>query len=122
VARGLIAKIFLVAVSRPILARNKGQGYPMQLRTIVVGMVVAGTLAQAPAAWAQTAPRAQLSAHILPIAAGALVGAAASFFVLPLIVPATAVAATAGASATASPVLAVVGAGIGGFLGYELAH
>jgi hypothetical protein len=89
---------------------------------IVTAAVAAALMAHAPAAVAQTAPRAQLSDRILPVAAGALVGAAASFFILPLVVPATAAAAAAGASTTASPLIAMIGAGVGGFIGYEFVH
>lgn len=93
----------------------------MTIRTVALGLTAAALLTGMPHAYAQTAPRAQLNDHILPIAAGALVGAAASFFVLPLLIPATAAAAaTAGASTTASPILAVIGAGVGGLIGYEL--
>jgi len=74
----------------------------------------------APQASAQPAPAAQVPERVLPVAAGALVGAATAFFLLPLLVPATAVGAAAGVSATAGPVFAAVGAGIGGVIGYAL--
>jgi hypothetical protein len=97
----------------------------MTTRAIMVSLIVAISLMGAPKfAEAQTpAPApAQVSGRILPIAAGALVGAAAGFFLLPWIVPATAVAATAGASTTASPTLGLIGAGIGSFIGFETAR
>jgi len=97
----------------------------MTIRAVVAGIVAAAVLLGmtgfVPDAHAQQAARAQLNDHMLPVAAGALVGAAAGFFLLPWVIPATAVAAAAGASTTASPMLAAVGAGIGGVLGYELA-
>jgi hypothetical protein len=92
----------------------------MTFRATAASVIVATVLAKAPTAYAQ-AP-AQLNDHVLPIAASALVGAAASFFLLPLIVPATTAAATAGASATAGPMIAMIGAGIGGLIGYEVSH
>ena len=94
----------------------------MTIRAAMAGIAVVTMLAQSPACFAQTTGHAQLSDRLLPVAAGALVGAAASFFILPLIVPGTAVAATAGASPTAGPLVAAIGAGIGGFLGYGFAH
>jgi hypothetical protein len=98
-----------------------GRGRLMMQRAVATGLIVATLVMVAPDARAQ-AP-AQLNDHVLPVAAGALVGAAATFFLLPLIVPATAAAAaTAGASTTASPLLAVIGAGVGGVIGYEMVH
>ena len=92
----------------------------MNIRAVglIVATLLVGTSAFMPAS-AQTPPPTQLNDHVLPVAAGALVGAAASFFLLPWIIPATAVAAAAGASTTASPILAVIGAGVGGVVGYE---
>lgn len=93
----------------------------MWKRAVAASLIVATSLMGAPSARAQ-AP-GQLNDHVLPVAAGALVGAAATFFLLPLIIPATAAAAaTAGASTTASPLLAVIGAGVGGIIGYEMVH
>jgi hypothetical protein len=90
------------------------------MATMIAAALVATTPVLAPSAVAQERPHgAQLQARILPVAAGALVGAAAGFFLLPLLVPATAAAATAGVSATATPVFAVIGAGLGGVVGYE---
>ena len=98
----------------------------MKARTTVaslaIAMLLVGAPAFAPVAAAQAPAPAQVSNRILPIAAGALVGAAAGFFLLPWIVPATAVAATAGASTTASPTLGLIGAGIGSFIGFEAAR
>ncbi len=84
------------------------------------GLMFATSVAMAPPVFAQATAPAELNEHVLPVAAGALVGAAASFFLLPLLVPTMAVAATTGVSVTSGPVVAVVGAGIGGILGYEL--
>ena len=93
----------------------------MTTRAASASLIAAILLMAAPRAHAQ-AP-AQMNDHVLPVAAGALVGAAATFFLLPLIVPATAAAAaTAGASTTASPLLALIGAGVGGAIGYEMVH
>ena len=90
--------------------------------SLIVAILLIGAPTFAPVAAAQTPPPSQVSSRILPIAAGALVGAAAGFFLLPWIVPATAVAATAGASTTASPTLGLIGAGIGSFIGFETAR
>jgi hypothetical protein len=94
----------------------------MNIRTVTLGLVTALLLMGPQGARAQAPAQAQSISHVLPVAAGALVGAAATFFVLPLIVPATAAAAAAGASSTASPVVALIGASVGGFLGYELVN
>ena len=82
------------------------------LLLIVTPMLTTTASAQA------TAP-GQLGERVLPVAAGALVGAFATFFILPLVVPAAAAAGAAGASVTSSPLIAVVGAGVGGLIGYE---
>jgi hypothetical protein len=98
----------------------------MKLRATAVSLLAATMLFATPAvisgAAAQTPAPAQVNSRILPIAAGALVGAAAGFFLLPWIIPATAVAATAGASTTASPTFGLIGAGIGSFIGFETAR
>jgi hypothetical protein len=90
--------------------------------SLLVATVLFATPAFIPRAAAQTPAPAQVNSHILPIAAGALIGAAAGFFLLPWVIPATAVAATAGASTTASPTLGLIGAGIGSFIGFEAAR
>lgn len=72
--------------------------------------------------------RAQVSApdpepvlsHVLPIAAGALVGTAVTFFILPLIVPAVASGAPAVGPAVATPFVGAVGAALGGVVGYTM--
>jgi len=87
--------------------------------SLIVAIGLTGTPAFTSGAAAQQAGAAQLNDHILPVAAGALIGAAAGFFLLPWLIPATAVAASAGASTTASPVLAAIGAGVGSIAGYE---
>ena len=84
---------------------------------LAISLIAASMLA--PQASAQATAPGQVSERMLPMAAGALAGAAAAFFLLPVLVPATAVAATAGASATSGPLFAVVGAGVGGLIGYE---
>jgi hypothetical protein len=97
----------------------------MKLRATAASLLAATMLFATPAvisgAAAQTPAPAQVNSRILPIAAGALVGAA-GFFLLPWIIPATAVAATAGASTTASPTFGLIGAGIGSFIGFETAR
>jgi len=87
--------------------------------SLIIATLLLGAPPLTPTAAAQTAP-AQLNDHVLPVAAGALIGAAVSFFVLPWIIPATAVTAIPGASTTASPLIAVVGAGVGSIIGYEM--
>ena len=84
---------------------------------LAVSLIAAPFLTNTASAQA-TAP-GQLGERALPVAAGALVGAFATFFLLPLVVPAAAAAGAAGVSATSSPLLAVVGAGVGGLIGYE---
>ncbi|MFI4980210.1 MAG: hypothetical protein ACHQIO_07670 [Nevskiales bacterium] len=94
----------------------------MRSRPAAVAVVSAILLAApqlAPQAVAQPAGSAQIPERVLPVAAGALVGAATAFFLLPLLVPATAAGAVAGASTTAGPLFAAVGASIGGVIGYE---
>jgi hypothetical protein len=97
----------------------------MKTRAVAASMIRAALLVGVPnlasSAFAQPTGAAQLNDHLLPVAAGALVGAAAGFFLLPLVIPATAVAAGgAGVSVTASPIFAAVGAGIGGVIGYKM--
>lgn len=60
-------------------------------------------------------PETPFVAKILPVAAGALVGTAVGFFVVPVLVPGIAVAATAGPPT--SPMLGLVGAGLGALVG-----
>jgi hypothetical protein len=92
----------------------------MTLRAVTATAIASVLLLGAPGlAVTQPVPPAQLNDHLLPIAAGALVGAAAGFFVLPWVVPATAAVATTGA-VTSSPIFAIVGASIGGILGYKI--
>lgn len=72
--------------------------------------------------------RAQVSApdpepvlsHVLPIAAGALVGTAVTFFILPLIVPAVASGVPTVGPAVATPFVGAVGAALGGVVGYTM--
>ena len=72
--------------------------------------------------------RAQVSApdpepilsHVLPVAAGALVGTAVTFFILPLIVPALASGAPAVGPAVATPMTGAIGAALGGYVGYVM--
>jgi hypothetical protein len=84
--------------------------------TVIISVALIGMPGLASA---QTSAPGQLNDHILPIAAGALVGAAAGFFVLPWVIPATAVVAGTGA-VTSSPIFAVLGASIGGIVGYKM--
>lgn len=60
-------------------------------------------------------PEASFVAKMLPVAAGALVGTAVGFFIVPVLVPSMAVAATVGPPT--SPMLGVAGAGIGALIG-----
>lgn len=71
---------------------------------------------------AQNAPRYEspMIAHVLPIAAGALVGTASTFFILPLIVPAMASTVPVAGPAVASPLAGAVGAVVGGVVGYVM--
>ena len=72
--------------------------------------------------------RAQVSApdpepilsHVLPVAAGALVGAAVTFFILPLIVPAMASGVQTVGPAVATPLTGAIGATVGGVIGYTM--
>lgn len=92
----------------------------MTKRAVTATVIASVVLFGAPElAAAQPVPPAQLNDHLLPIAAGALVGAAAGFFVLPWVIPATAAVASTGA-VTSSPIFAALGAGIGGVLGYKM--
>ena len=92
----------------------------MTMRVAAASVIASALLIGTPGlASAQGAAPGQLNDHFLPIAAGALVGAAAGFFVLPWVVPATAVAAGTGA-VTSSPIYAFIGASIGGMLGYKV--
>ena len=92
----------------------------MTLRAAAATAIISVSLLGVPdLASAQAPAPGQLNDHILPIAAGALVGAAAGFFVLPWVIPATAVAAGTGA-VTSSPIFAMLGAGIGGIVGYKM--
>jgi len=60
-------------------------------------------------------PETPFVAKILPMAAGALVGTAVGFFIVPVLVPSVAVAAAAGPPT--SPMLGFVGAGLGALIG-----
>lgn len=88
--------------------------------TLAVGLAVMA--AAATPAVAQNAPRYEspMIAHVLPIAAGALVGTASTFFILPLIIPAMAATVPAAGPAVASPLIGAVGGVVGGFVGYAM--
>jgi len=89
------------------------------MRATLLASAVLATLAVVPAG-AQVAPPVEppLIAKVLPIAAGALVGTAASYFILPLVVP-TMAATSAGVGATvASPMVGAMGAVVGGTVGW----
>lgn len=72
--------------------------------------------------------RAQVSApdpepilsHVLPVAAGALVGTAVTFFILPLIVPAMASGVPSVGPAVGTPYIGAIGAAVGGVIGYTM--
>lgn len=100
----------------------------MRFRSLipVVAMALALLLAISPLEWAnaQAAPPAEqpFIAKVLPVAAGALVGGALGFFILPLILPATGATATnaavgAAAGPITNPFYGLAGASVGGFIG-----
>lgn len=60
-------------------------------------------------------PETPLVAQILPVAAGALVGTAVGFFIVPVLVPSVAVVATVGPPT--SPMFGAIGAGLGALVG-----
>lgn len=60
-------------------------------------------------------PETPLVSQILPVAAGALVGTAVGFFIVPVLVPGVAVVAAAGPPT--SPMFGVIGAGLGALVG-----
>ena len=93
----------------------------MKTRAFAAGLIITTLFTAAQPAVAQQPNPGQLDDHALPVAAGALVGAAASFFLLPLVIPAMAATAT-GLTVTSSPAVALVGAGVGGYLGYEFSR
>lgn len=96
----------------------------------VIALALASILAISPLEWAsaQAAPVAEqpFIGKVLPVAAGALVGGAVGFFILPLILPATGATATAAVGAAAgpitSPVYGFAGAAIGSFIGSRYAE
>lgn len=92
------------------------------MRRIIPAVGLVAMLGAATPAIAQNAPRYEspLIAHVLPIAAGALVGTASTFFILPLIVPALASTVPVAGPAVASPLVGAVGAVVGGFVGYAM--
>ncbi len=101
----------------------------MRLRrsAAIAGIALSLSVVEAPAipAWAQTAAQpstdSPVIAKVLPVAAGALIGAAAGFFILPLVVSTGSASAAAGAAAAVGPVTSpwfgVIGASVGGFVG-----
>jgi len=97
----------------------------MRFRSLipVIAIALALVLALSPLEWAnaQTAPPAEqpFIAKVLPVAAGALVGGAVGFFILPLILPGSAATAAAGVvtGPATSPFYGLAGASVGGFIG-----
>ncbi len=91
------------------------------MRRLALGFVVAAAVSATPAA-AQVAPPEPepFISHVLPVAAGALVGTAVTFFILPLIVPALASGAPAVGPAVATPMTGAIGAALGGYVGYVM--
>lgn len=70
-------------------------------------------------------PETPFIAKMLPVAAGALVGAATGFFILPLLAPgilAPGVAAGVIAGPPTSPLFGVAGAGMGALIGNQIAQ
>ncbi len=65
-------------------------------------------------------PETPLVAQLLPVAAGALVGTAVGFFVVPVLVPGVAVVAAAGPPT--SPMFGAIGAGLGALIGVTQAQ
>lgn len=103
----------------------------MRYRSVlpVIAIALALVLAISPLEWAnaQAAPPPEqpFIAKVLPVAAGALVGGALGFFILPLILPATGATASAAAGAAVgpitSPLYGLAGASVGGFIGSRYA-
>lgn len=91
-------------------------------RSIAPILALTATLAFAAPAIAQVGPSAEtpLIAHALPIAAGALIGTATSYFILPLIIPALASGATVAGPVVATRTVGAIGAAVGGFAGYSM--
>lgn len=89
------------------------------IRRLTVAAALAATAISVEAAAAPPAPppppETPLVAQILPVAAGALVGTAVGFFIVPVLVPSVAVVATAGPPT--SPMFGVIGAGLGALIG-----
>jgi hypothetical protein len=97
----------------------------MKMRALAAGLIVAASFVAAQPAAAQQAPepgQGQMNERVLPIAVGALFGAAASFFILPLVIPTMAVTAAGATAVTSGPAIALVGAGVGGLVGYAVSH
>jgi hypothetical protein len=87
-------------------------------RHLAIAVVCA--VAAAVPAQAQPAPPPQdpFVASLMPAAAGALVGGAMTFFIMPLIVPSLASGAATVGPAVGTPTLAAIGMAIGGIAGY----
>lgn len=88
------------------------------IRRLTVAAALAATAISVEAAAAPPAPpppETPLVAQILPVAAGALVGTAVGFFIVPVLVPSVAVVATAGPPT--SPMFGAIGAGLGALIG-----
>jgi hypothetical protein len=65
-------------------------------------------------------PETPFVAKLLPVAAGALVGAATGFFIVPLLAPGAAVVAVAGPPT--SPLFGFAGAGLGALIGTQVSQ
>lgn len=85
--------------------------------------MLAAALTASPAL-AQVSPPEQepFISHVLPVAAGALVGTAVTFFILPLIIPGLASGVRAVGPAVGTPLVGAVGAVVGGVTGYAMSE
>lgn len=89
--------------------------YTLAAATFALAIAAAPLPAVAAAPPAPPPPEAPFVAKLLPIAAGTLVGAAAGFFIVPVLVPGVAAAAAVGPPT--SPLFGFVGASIGALIG-----
>ncbi|WP_448188994.1 hypothetical protein [Azospirillum sp. sgz301742] len=83
-------------------------------------LAIAAPAAAASPAVPPAPPETPFVAKMLPVAAGALVGAAAGFFILPVLAPSVAVAATVGPPT--SPLFGLAGAGLGALIGTQISN
>jgi len=87
---------------------------------LLIGIVAMALAAEPAMAQVDQRYESPMIAHALPIAAGALLGAASSFFILPLIIPAMAATVPAVGPPVASPLAGALGAVVGGVVGYTM--